>query len=107
MINNNKYAHRVVITGIGIASPLGNTCEDLKHALINGKSAVNKITRFDASDLDTKIAAETSLPDDYIADNPDHKSRFMYWAANNAFNMSCLNGDDINEFYKPNDRLIS
>lgn len=49
---------RVVITGMGVVSPQGETVDDLYKAQIAGKSAVGWITRFDASSLPTKIAAE-------------------------------------------------
>lgn len=49
---------RVVITGMGVISPQGETVDALYQAQINGKSAVGYITRFDASSLPTRIAAE-------------------------------------------------
>lgn len=49
---------RVVITGMGVISPQGESVEALYQAQIAGKSAVGYITRFDASSLPTKIAAE-------------------------------------------------
>jgi len=49
---------RVVITGIGIVSPVGIGKENFWNSLINGKSGVDKITHFDASDFSTQIAAE-------------------------------------------------
>ena len=49
---------RVVITGVGAVTPLGNTAEEFWAALIQGKSGIGPITSFDASALPTKIAAE-------------------------------------------------
>ncbi len=49
---------RVVVTGIGLVTPLGIGVEETWSALIAGKSGVGEITRFDASDYATKIAAE-------------------------------------------------
>lgn len=49
---------RVVVTGLGVVSPLGNTVPTTWQALISGKSGVGQITRFDASDFATHIAAE-------------------------------------------------
>ncbi len=49
---------RVFITGIGLISPLGITVEDYWQALITGKSGVDYIQSFDASEFDTKFAAE-------------------------------------------------
>ncbi|MDP3024130.1 MAG: beta-ketoacyl-ACP synthase II [candidate division Zixibacteria bacterium] len=49
---------RVVITGLGVISPVGNSVEELWEALKNGKSGAGKITRFDVSNFTTRIAAE-------------------------------------------------
>jgi len=49
---------RVVITGVGAVTPVGNTAEEFWAALIQGKSGIGPITRFDASPLPTKIASE-------------------------------------------------
>ncbi len=49
---------RVVVTGIGVLSPVGNGVENFWNALVAGKSGVGPITKFDASRHDAKIAAE-------------------------------------------------
>jgi 3-oxoacyl-[acyl-carrier-protein] synthase II len=49
---------RVVITGLGAVSPLGNTIKESWSALIAGRSGVAQITHFDTSDFLTKFAAE-------------------------------------------------
>lgn len=49
---------RVVITGMGIVSPVGNTISDAWANLLNGKSGITRITRFDASALASQIAGE-------------------------------------------------
>ncbi|MFQ5636500.1 MAG: beta-ketoacyl-ACP synthase II [bacterium] len=49
---------RVVVTGMGVISPLGNDVQELWRNLIEGKSGVETITKFDPSDFDTKFAAE-------------------------------------------------
>lgn len=49
---------RVVITGMGIVSPVGNTISDAWDNLTNGKSGITRITRFDASALASQIAGE-------------------------------------------------
>jgi 3-oxoacyl-[acyl-carrier-protein] synthase II len=49
---------RVVITGLGALTPLGNTVEDFWTNLINGVSGAGPITRFDASKFKTRFACE-------------------------------------------------
>ena len=49
---------RVVVTGIGALTPLGNNLEDYWNGLINGVSGANMITLFDASKFKTKFACE-------------------------------------------------
>ena len=49
---------RVVVTGMGMVSPLGMGVEKTWNALIQGKSGVGRITRFDSAGFDTQIAAE-------------------------------------------------
>ena len=59
---------RVVITGAGAVTPLGIGAEESWQALCQGKSAVNRITRFDASAFGTQIAAEVKgfQPEDFL-----------------------------------------
>ena len=49
---------RVVVTGLGIVSPVGNGIAQAWDNIVNGRSGVGPITRFDASLLPTRIAAE-------------------------------------------------
>ena len=49
---------RVVVTGLGVVSPVGNTVAEAWQNLLAGKSGVGPITKFDASALPTRIAAE-------------------------------------------------
>ncbi len=49
---------RVVVTGLGMVTPLGLDIDESWTALINGRSGIGPITRFDTSDYATKIAAE-------------------------------------------------
>ncbi|HOP41489.1 MAG TPA: beta-ketoacyl synthase N-terminal-like domain-containing protein, partial [Geobacteraceae bacterium] len=59
---------RVVVTGVGIVSPLGTGNQKNWDALVAGKSGVNKITRFDASEFPVQIAGEVKdfNPEDFI-----------------------------------------
>ena len=57
--NNHYEAHRrVVITGMGLISPIGNTVQQTWDALINGKSGCDLITLFDTANIEIKIACE-------------------------------------------------
>ncbi len=59
---------RVVITGFGLITPLGIGVDESWAALCAGKSGISEITRFDASDFDTKIAGEVKdfHPEDFL-----------------------------------------
>jgi len=49
---------RVVITGLGIVSPLGNCLEDTWKGICSGRSGIAEITKFDTTGFKTKIAGE-------------------------------------------------
>ncbi|MGD9678648.1 MAG: beta-ketoacyl-ACP synthase II [Vulcanibacillus sp.] len=59
---------RVVVTGIGVISPVGNDIDTFWDSIITGKSGVDKITQFDTTDYPVKIAAEVKNfnPEQYI-----------------------------------------
>ncbi|NLJ30721.1 MAG: beta-ketoacyl-ACP synthase II [Clostridiales bacterium] len=58
---------RVVVTGMGVISPVGNTVEEFWQSLVAGKLGIGFITRFDASDFKVKIAAEVKDFDPHIS----------------------------------------
>ncbi len=68
-------ARRVVITGVGAVTPIGNTAEEFWTGLTEGKSGIGPITRFDASLLPTRIAGEVKGFDSlrYIDKKDDRK----------------------------------
>ncbi len=78
---------RVVITGLGLLTSIGNDYENSWNNLINGKSGIKKINQFDVSDLQSKIAG-------YIKNDPSDDDYFN--------KSSLLNSRDI----KRNDRFI-
>jgi 3-oxoacyl-[acyl-carrier-protein] synthase II len=49
---------RVVVTGLGIISPVGNTVPEAWESVLAGKSGISRITRFDPSRLSSQIAGE-------------------------------------------------
>ena len=59
---------RVVITGLGALTPIGNNLEEFWNGLLSGKSGGGAITKFDTSDFNTKFACELKGFDagDYI-----------------------------------------
>lgn len=61
--------NRVVVTGLGAITPVGNNVPDTWDAVVKGKSGVARITHFDTSDYATKIAAEVKgfTPQPYLS----------------------------------------
>lgn len=59
---------RVVVTGMGVISPVGTGLNKFWDSLVKGKSGIDKITRFDTSDLPSRIAGEVRdfNPEAYI-----------------------------------------
>ncbi len=57
---------RVVVTGLGMVSPLGIGVEKTWNALIQGQSGVGRITKFETAGFDTQIAAEVK---DFVPEN--------------------------------------
>ncbi len=53
-----KEQRKVVVTGLGIVSSLGNSVEDFWQALLDGRSGIDRVTRFDASAYPTRVGAE-------------------------------------------------
>jgi 3-oxoacyl-[acyl-carrier-protein] synthase II len=68
--------NRVVVTGMGAVSPLGNTLEDSWEALKAGRSGIGPITRFDASGLQWKTAGELDGFDPLDHVSPKDELRF-------------------------------
>ena len=52
---------RVVITGMGVLSPIGNNVIEYWNGLKNGKNGIKNITLFDTELYDVKIAGEVDL----------------------------------------------
>jgi 3-oxoacyl-[acyl-carrier-protein] synthase II len=74
---------RVVMTGAGAVTPVGNTAEEFWASLLAGRSGIGPITRFDASQMPTRIAGEIKGfdPLKYIDKKDDRKfDRFLKYA---------------------------
>lgn len=93
---------RVVITGVGMITPLGIGVKKSWEGLIAGRSGIRKITQFDASAFPTKIAGEVEdfNPEEYIESKEIKKmDRFIHFAlaaATMAINDSGLKITDKN-----------
>ena len=93
---------RVVVTGIGLVTPLGSGVTATWEALLAGKSGVGPITRFDASGYPAQIAAEVrdfdaeAWFDRKQAKNTDLFVRYGVAAAEMAWQDSGLSVNDEN-----------
>lgn len=89
---------RVVVTGIGIVSPIGCDVKTFWDSLVNGKGGIGKITYFDTTQYDAKIAGQLKdfNPDKYI--NPKEKRRmdlFTHYAVAAAKDAVAHSGLDV------------
>jgi len=66
---------RVVLTGVGAVTPVGNNVEDFWNALISGKTGVARLTAFDPSPFNSHIAAEVKDYDATQYMNPKQERR--------------------------------
>ncbi len=93
---------RVVVTGLGCISPLGNNVPDTWSSLLAGKSGAGPITRFDASKFKTRFAAEVKGFDPVAllgardAHKFDRYAQLAIAAAQEALTQSSLTIDDSN-----------
>jgi len=91
--------NRVVITGIGVISPIGTGKDAFWQALLEGKNGIGKITRFDAADYGAQIAGEVKDfdPKDYIdrkeARRMDRYAQFAVAATGMALKDAALDLD--------------
>lgn len=93
---------RVVITGMGLISPLGQSVTESWDAIINGRSGIGPLTRFDSTNFAVKIAAEVKDWDPSVymlgkeARRRDRFQQFAVGAALQAFRDSGLEITDEN-----------
>ncbi|WP_227766712.1 beta-ketoacyl-ACP synthase II [Zhaonella formicivorans] len=94
-------AKRVVITGMGVISPVGIGKDSFWKALINGESGIGPITRFDATDYATRIAGEVKgfEPADFLdrkeAKRMDRFTQFAVSAARMAVEDAALSLQEV------------
>ena len=93
---------RVVITGLGAITPIGNNAKDFWKGIKEGKCGIDEITHFDASEYKVKLAAEVKEynPEDYFdkkaAKRLDTFSQFAIIAAKEAWTDSKLDKETEN-----------
>ncbi len=98
----NSQLKRVVVTGLGAITPIGNTLTEYWQGLISGKSGITEITRFDPSQHACRIAGEVKGfdPHDYLdrkdAKRMDRFSQFGVSASLQALADSKLVINDLN-----------
>jgi len=99
----NKPLKRVVVTGLGALTPLGNSVSAYWEGLLNGVSGADSITLFDASKFKTQFACELKgfNPEDYFdrkdARKFDRFSQLAVVAASQAVEHDKLNDETINK----------
>ena len=92
---------RVVVTGLGIVSPLGNDLDSTWSNLVNGKSGAGRITKFDPTDFSTTFAAELKGYNEISGLSPKEIRRidpfiqYALTASDQAIKDSNLSLDDI------------
>ena len=100
---NNWTERRVVITGLGVVTPLGHQVDTFWQNLLAGQCGIARITRFDSSRFDCQIAAEVkdfdpapAFPAPKEIRRTDRFSQFGVHAASQALRDSGLNLDRVN-----------
>jgi 3-oxoacyl-[acyl-carrier-protein] synthase II len=100
---NNSSDRRVVVTGMGIVTPLGNDLETFWHNLVAGQCGIDKITAFDAAPFATQIAGEVknfdpapAFPSPKEIRRTDRYTQFGVYAAWSALQDSGLELDKEN-----------
>ncbi|MCL4179938.1 MAG: beta-ketoacyl-ACP synthase II [Verrucomicrobia bacterium] len=93
---------RVVVTGLGVVTPLGHDLEGFWQNLLAGQCGIDQITAFDASKFDTRIAAEVrnfdptpAFPSPKEVRRTDRFSQFGVFAAYQALKDSGIDLDRI------------
>jgi len=108
---NDWTERRVVVTGLGVVSPLGNDLETFWSQLLAGQCGVDKIRSFDASGFDTQIAAEVknfdptpAFPSPKEIRRTDRFSQFGVYAGwqalrDSGMDLTQVNRDEVGVFF--------
>ena len=98
-----KELKRVVVTGMGAITPLGNTIDDFWGNIVAGKSGVGLITKFDTSNFKTKFAAEVKefIASSYFEKNEARKydlfTQYAVAAADQAIKNAGIDFSTLNK----------
>jgi 3-oxoacyl-[acyl-carrier-protein] synthase II len=96
----NQLASRIVVTGIGMLSPVGSDAPSTWRAIVSGKSGIAGITRFDPSGYQTTFAGEVKNfdPVDRLGRKDARRTdRYTHFAVASALEALERAGLDINE----------
>ncbi|HYG37375.1 MAG TPA: beta-ketoacyl-ACP synthase II [Cytophagales bacterium] len=94
---------RVVVTGLGAITPIGNNVNDFWNSLVNGKSGAGLITKFDTTNFKTKFGCEVKNynPEDHFdkkeARKMDYFSQYALVTAEEAVKDSGVNFDVLDK----------
>tara|TARA_A100001037_G_scaffold287657_1_gene297427 strand:- start:64930 stop:66219 length:1290 start_codon:yes stop_codon:yes gene_type:complete len=94
---NNMKKNKVVVTGIGIVSPVGLDRETTWNSIVKGQSGINTINSFDTEGLETTIAAQVNDfdPTNYISLKESKRmDRFVQFAV--AASLEAVSQADLN-----------
>ncbi|NIM98780.1 MAG: beta-ketoacyl-ACP synthase II [candidate division Zixibacteria bacterium] len=93
--------NRVVVTGMGVISPVGNSLEEFWNNLKNGVSGIDRVSRFDASRFSSQIVGEvkgfdaSKYMDKKEARRMDLVQQYAVASAQQAFDQSGLGSDSL------------
>ena len=93
---------RVVVTGMGVVSPIGDNIQDFWKNLKSGKNGIDEITHFDTDKFDVKIAGQSKINLDNYFDKKelnklDRFSTFAIIAADQAIKQSRIINDNVSK----------
>jgi len=110
-MTGNSRERRVVVTGLGVVSPLGHDIETFWSRLLAGDCGIDKITAFDTTGFDTQIAAEVknfdptpAFPSPKEIRRTDRFSQFGVYAGwkalvDSGLDLNSANRDGIGVFF--------
>lgn len=100
--SNGRPRHRVVVTGMGVLTPIGNSVPLYWEGLLAGRSGAGQISRFDVTQYPTRIACEVkdfdplTVAEKKEARRMDRAELLALGAAHEAVSQAALNLDTLN-----------